>query len=108
MSVLHLLGFGAISLASITETKGTEEFLTVLHNTFGKGNTRLVDTDNAFSVFLDTNRTRHSNIIVGRFCRRTKRGVIMDRRDRDVHNFSSGKTAPRRRGKDAGEDHTGH
>lgn len=90
------------------ETKGAKEFMLKVNKTFGIRNTRLVDTDNAFSIFLDTDATRHRNIMVGRYCKVTKLGVIMDRRAKNVktsNNLSSRVAeTPRRRTSDGGTD----
>ncbi len=92
-------------MASLTETMGASSFIKTLNTVFGINNTRLVDTDDAFSVFLDlTGANPNLNVMVGRFCKRTLKGVVMDRRgEYDDDNFGQGtQEAPRRREADAG------
>lgn len=91
-------------MAKVVETRGSKEFLKLVKDTFGEGNTRLVDSDTAFSIFLDTGNTKNHTVMVGRFCKASHLGVVMDRR---AGNEESGDTlaerlseAPRRRTKD--------
>ena len=95
----------------VMETRGAAEFMRHVKELFGVGRTRLVDNQDAFSVFLDTGG--HTNVMVGRYCKHTMKGVVMDRRSRDepasdLPNARAGSVSPSRRERDAGEASTSY
>ncbi len=68
-------------MAKIAETQGGKEWLEVLNKAYGVHNTRLNVSEEAFTAFLSEGITGpNKTIMVGRYCRNTMRGVIMDRR----------------------------
>lgn len=62
------------------ETYGPKEWSSKVIETFGRDNVELIETDNAFTVLLRTPETVRNNILVGRYCRTTMVGIILDRR----------------------------
>ena len=63
----------------LIETLGHRQWLDALQSKYDLKLTELRETDNAFTVFL-VHITPKSNILVGRFCRVTHVGVVLDRR----------------------------
>lgn len=64
----------------LIETKGAKQFLYNLRYHFDIKQTRLNETEDALTVFLDNPKLANTNIIIGRYCKLTGQGVILDRR----------------------------
>lgn len=64
----------------LTETKGAKQFLAVLKSYFDLKQTRINESDEALTIFLDSPKLINTNIIIGRYCKITGQGVVMDRR----------------------------
>lgn len=62
----------------LIETQGSKEWLAELRKRFDLKHTTMNDSDNAFTVLIT--RGKHHNIIVGRYCKVTGKGVILDKR----------------------------
>jgi len=94
---MQIAGLGCL-MAHI-ETKNVADFITGISSTFGIENTKLVDSPEAHSIFLDTG-VQNMNTMVGRYCKHTGLGVIMDRRDHEI-NVQRTSEVPSRRKNDA-------
>ena len=62
----------------LIETQGVVQWLGELRRRYLLKHTTLNDSDNAFTVLIT--RGKHHNIIVGRYCRVTGNGVVLDKR----------------------------
>ena len=62
----------------LVETQGAVQWLGELRRRYLLKDTILNDSDNAFTVLIT--RGKHHNIIVGRYCRVTGNGVVLDKR----------------------------
>lgn len=60
-----------------------KDWIKELDKRFGIKNTRLHETNEAFTVFMATPKLINLNIMVGRYCKVDKYGVILDRRGND-------------------------
>ena len=67
-------------MAELIETQGASQWLDAVKVRFKIEHTRLVETDEAFTIFLKEEVTPNRTVMVGRFCRSTGVGIIMDRR----------------------------
>lgn len=85
----------------VPKVQDLKQFKTVIKERFGENNIRGVDSDSAFSVFLDTSEIINKTIIVGRYNKSTQIGSIFDRRgnhEQDNNTLSKLlKESPRRR-----------
>ena len=61
-------------------TQGAAEWLAVLKSRYKLEYTRMVDNEEAISIFLSEKITPNNTIMVARFCKASKVGVVMDRR----------------------------
>ncbi len=62
----------------IIETQGSKNWITALRRRYDLKETTMNESDNAFTVLIT--RGKHHNIIVGRYCRITGNGVVLDKR----------------------------
>lgn len=74
-------------MAKRIETYGCLEWLQTIDKRFKVVNTRLNITEETFTVFLSNEITGMNNIIVARYCRVTRLGVIMDRRTKETRDY---------------------
>ena len=93
-----------------TKVQDLIQFKNLVNKRFGQENIRTVDSDLAFSVFLDTSETVNKTVIVGRYDKATQTGSIFDRRKNheQINNTLSNllRETPRRRKTDKREDST--
>lgn len=66
----------------IIETQGSKDWITELRRRYDLKETTMNESDNAFTVLIT--RGKHHNIIVGRYCRVTGNGVVLDKREKFV------------------------
>lgn len=84
------------------KTDSKERFLSLIKSVFGIGNVETFDNEGALSVLLATG-TPNSNVMVGRLCKHTQKGIIMDRRSQNESDTTLAErinSAPKRRGRD--------
>jgi len=67
-------------MSKLIETKGARHWLQQLKSSYNLSHTTLNISDSAFTVMLDSSITGNNNVLVGRYCRYTKVGVVRDRR----------------------------
>lgn len=62
----------------LIETQGSEQWLGELRRRYRLGDTTMNSSEEAFTVILT--RGKHHNILVGRYCKTTGKGVVLDKR----------------------------
>jgi hypothetical protein len=84
------------------KTTSKEEFLALIDEVFGLSNTKLFDNETSLSVLLNTGNPNR-NVMIGRMCKHSLKGTVMDRRSKDEGDTTLAariNAAPKRRGRD--------